>query len=128
MAEHKTFYETLMERQAESRRYSGRLILKKKDIPWHVSPQGRNAAIVDRANTTMSVWMGTTMACAQCHDHPLADWKQRDFYQMAAFFGATDEKDEKMLGMVRKAAGKAAGKQFVPQPKSVAKKTAAYRK
>ena len=48
MAEHKTFYETLMERQAESRRYSGRLILKKKDIPWHVSPQGRNAAIVDK--------------------------------------------------------------------------------
>ena len=29
----------------------------------------RNAAIVDRANTTMSVWMGTSFACAQCHTH-----------------------------------------------------------
>lgn len=46
MAE-KTFYDTLMERQAESRKYKGKLILKKKDIPWHTSPQGRNAAIVD---------------------------------------------------------------------------------
>ena len=26
----------------------------------------RNVAIVDRVNTTMEVWMGTTMACAQC--------------------------------------------------------------
>ena len=29
----------------------------------------RNAAVVDRVNTTMAVWMGTTMACAQCHNH-----------------------------------------------------------
>ena len=29
----------------------------------------RNVAIVDRVNTTMAVWMGTTMACAQCHNH-----------------------------------------------------------
>ena len=47
MAE-KTFYDTLMERQAESRKYKGKLILKAKDVEWHVSPQGRNAAIVDQ--------------------------------------------------------------------------------
>ncbi len=29
----------------------------------------RNAAIIDRVNTTFAVWMGTTMACAQCHTH-----------------------------------------------------------
>jgi hypothetical protein len=29
----------------------------------------RNVAIVDRVNTTWAVWMGTTMACAQCHTH-----------------------------------------------------------
>lgn len=43
----KTFYESLMERQADTRKYKGKLILKKKDINWHVSPQGRNAAVVD---------------------------------------------------------------------------------
>ena len=31
----------------------------------------RNVAIVDRVNTTMAVWMGTTMACAQCHTHQI---------------------------------------------------------
>ena len=36
-----------MERQADTRKYKGKLILKKKDIHWHVSPQGRNAAVVD---------------------------------------------------------------------------------
>ncbi|MCA9218091.1 MAG: DUF1549 domain-containing protein, partial [Planctomycetales bacterium] len=29
----------------------------------------RNAAIIDRVNTTMQVWMGMTMGCAQCHSH-----------------------------------------------------------
>ncbi|HUP78128.1 MAG TPA: DUF1549 domain-containing protein, partial [Pirellula sp.] len=29
----------------------------------------RNVAVVDRVNTTMAVWMGVTMACAQCHTH-----------------------------------------------------------
>ena len=46
MAE-KTFYDILQERQADTRKYKGKLILKKKDINWHVSPQGRNAAVVD---------------------------------------------------------------------------------
>ncbi len=45
--EERTFYQSLMERQAETRKYKGKLILKKKDIHWHVSPQGRNAALVD---------------------------------------------------------------------------------
>ena len=29
----------------------------------------RYEAVVDRVNTTMSVWMGTTFGCAQCHNH-----------------------------------------------------------
>ena len=29
----------------------------------------RHAAVVDRVNTTFAVWMGSTMACAQCHHH-----------------------------------------------------------
>jgi len=29
----------------------------------------RNVAVVDRVNTTFATWMGTTMACAQCHTH-----------------------------------------------------------
>ncbi|MFN0050992.1 MAG: DUF1549 domain-containing protein, partial [Planctomycetales bacterium] len=29
----------------------------------------RNVAIVDRVNTTLAVWMGTTVSCCQCHNH-----------------------------------------------------------
>ncbi len=43
----KTFYESLMQRQIDSFKYKGKLILKKKDIHWHVSPQGKNAVVAD---------------------------------------------------------------------------------
>lgn len=56
---------------------------------------------LDGVSNLMTTFLGTNMACAQCHDHPLADWTQKDFYQMAAFFGATDGKDE---GVVREVA------------------------
>jgi len=59
---------------------------------------------LDGVSNLMTTFLGTNMACAQCHDHPLAEWKQRDFYQMAAFFGATDGKDEAILGAINKAA------------------------
>ncbi len=49
---------------------------------------------LDGVSNLMTTFLGTNMACAQCHDHPLAEWKQRDFFQMASFFGATDGKNE----------------------------------
>ncbi|MFM7743259.1 MAG: DUF1549 domain-containing protein, partial [Verrucomicrobiota bacterium] len=52
---------------------------------------------LDGVSNLMTTFLGTNMACAQCHDHPLADWTQKDFYQMAAFFGATDGKDESVV-------------------------------
>ncbi len=36
---------------------------------WNKRRRVRNVAVVDRVNTTMAVWMGVTMACAQCHSH-----------------------------------------------------------
>jgi len=59
---------------------------------------------LDGVSNLMTTFLGTNMACAQCHDHPLAEWTQRDFYQMAAFFGATDGKDEAVLGAITKVA------------------------
>jgi hypothetical protein len=44
---------------------------------------------LDNLANTLTVFLGTDVACAQCHDHPFADWTQRQFYEMAAFFGAT---------------------------------------
>jgi len=33
--------------------------------------------------------LGVDISCAQCHDHPFADWVMTDFYEMAAYFGNT---------------------------------------
>lgn len=53
----------------------------------------RNVAIVDRVNTTMTVWMGTSIACAQCHDHKYDPISQREYYQLFAIFNNTADAD-----------------------------------
>src|SRR5258708_18574551 len=46
--------------------------------------------LVDRVNTTATVWLGTTLGCAQCHDHKYDPFSQKDYYRMMAFFGNSD--------------------------------------
>jgi hypothetical protein len=53
----------------------------------------RNAAIVDRVNTTMSVWMATSMGCAQCHHHKYDPISQEEYFRMFAIFNHTEDAD-----------------------------------
>jgi hypothetical protein len=46
----------------------------------------RSAAVVDRVNTTMQVWMGVTIACAQCHNHKYDPFSQKEYYQLYSIF------------------------------------------
>ena len=48
--------------------------------------EARWDTLVDRVNTTATVWLGTTIACAQCHNHKYDPFSQRDYYQLLAFF------------------------------------------
>ena len=48
--------------------------------------QFRVECVVDRVNTTATVFLGVTLACAQCHDHKFDPFTQRDYYRMFAFF------------------------------------------
>ena len=48
---------------------------------------------LDNLSNTLNIFLGANVACAQCHDHPFADWTQREFYELAAFFGATEVSD-----------------------------------
>ncbi|MEE3371763.1 MAG: PSD1 and planctomycete cytochrome C domain-containing protein [Planctomycetota bacterium] len=53
----------------------------------------RVAAVVDRVNTTMQVWMGMTAGCAQCHDHKYDALTQRNYYELFAVFNQTADAD-----------------------------------
>ncbi|MBO0698221.1 MAG: PSD1 domain-containing protein [Zavarzinella sp.] len=53
--------------------------------------QFRIESVVDRVNTTGSVWLGLTVGCAQCHDHKFDPLTQREYYQLFAFFNNCDE-------------------------------------
>jgi hypothetical protein len=53
----------------------------------------RNAAVVDRVNTTMAVWMGTSMACAQCHHHKFDPFSQQEYFRLFAIFNNTEDAD-----------------------------------
>ncbi len=53
----------------------------------------RVVAVIDRINTTMEVWQGTTMACVQCHSHPYDAFPHKEYYQMMAFFNTSADAD-----------------------------------
>ncbi|MCA8997673.1 MAG: DUF1553 domain-containing protein [Planctomycetaceae bacterium] len=55
----------------------------------------RTAAIVDRVNTTMQVWMGMTMGCAQCHSHKYDPISQTEFFQVYDIFNQTEDADRR---------------------------------
>ncbi|REJ70331.1 MAG: DUF1553 domain-containing protein [Planctomycetota bacterium] len=48
--------------------------------------------VVDRVQTTATVFMGLTMQCARCHDHKFDPISQRDYYRFFALFNTIGER------------------------------------
>ena len=46
---------------------------------------------LDRVHTTATVWLGSTFACAQCHNHKYDPFSQKDFYRFLAFWEDCEE-------------------------------------
>lgn len=85
---------------------------------------------LDNMAVTTQVFLGTSMVCAQCHNHPFDKWSQMDYYQMAAhtygmtgsnglsnpllaeaFYGRSSRKKSKEAGMMAEGfSGKEMGK------------------
>lgn len=45
----------------------------------------------DRVRNISTVWLGSTLGCAECHDHKFDPFLAKDFYSMAAFFADIQE-------------------------------------
>ncbi|MGB6154144.1 MAG: PSD1 and planctomycete cytochrome C domain-containing protein [Pricia sp.] len=53
----------------------------------------RVASVIDRVNTTFSVWQSTTMECVQCHSHPYDPFTHEEYYKAMAFFNNSRDED-----------------------------------
>ncbi len=48
--------------------------------------------VVDRVDTTSTVWLGLTLGCARCHDHKYDPVTQGEYYELFAYFNNVPEK------------------------------------
>ncbi|HRH95742.1 MAG TPA: PSD1 and planctomycete cytochrome C domain-containing protein [Prosthecobacter sp.] len=66
--------------------------------------ESRINQVIDRVNTTGAVWLGTTLECAQCHNHKYDPFTQKDFYSLLAYYNNTEKeaerKDAKVPGSI----------------------------
>ncbi len=46
----------------------------------------------DRVRDVSGAWLGSTLGCAECHDHKYDPFSTRDFYSMSAFFADIEER------------------------------------
>lgn len=47
--------------------------------------------VVDRVETTSTVWLGLTMGCGRCHEHKFDPFSQQEFYRLFAYFNNVPE-------------------------------------
>ena len=54
--------------------------------------------IIDRVNTTGTIWLGSTVGCAQCHNHKYDPLSTKEYYELFSFFNQTPP-ESKQQGM-----------------------------
>ena len=111
------------------------------NVPWDqfarelvtaTGPQDKNPAVtffltnrsVDKLTDAVSQHLlGVQLACAQCHNHPFTDWKQTEYWGMAAAFSKVqpdrvinpNKADKDFVPGVRELPGKSRAKEFFPE-------------
>ncbi|KAA3611730.1 MAG: DUF1553 domain-containing protein [Planctomycetota bacterium] len=81
-----------------------------------IAEEWRVENVVDRVETTASVFLGLTMGCARCHDHKYDPISQTEFYRFYAFFNSIAEE-----GVYAEARGNVAPLLQVPRAMDEAK-------
>jgi hypothetical protein len=103
--------------------------------------ESRINQVIDRVNTTGAVWLGTTLECAQCHNHKYDPFSQRDYYSLLAYYNNTEKEAERTNPTtpgsiqfkgspfkIRDTGGDAQREQLAAQMKSLNAQLAAYQK
>ncbi|MCB1100110.1 MAG: PSD1 domain-containing protein [Verrucomicrobiae bacterium] len=54
-----------------------------------IPAENRVDYVMDMSETAGTVWMALTVNCARCHDHKFDPLKQREYYELFAFFDQT---------------------------------------
>src|SRR4029434_3423395 len=47
--------------------------------------------VMDRTDTTATVFLGMTVGCAKCHDHKYDPIAQKEYYSLSAYFNQSSE-------------------------------------
>ncbi len=53
--------------------------------------ESRIEYVIDRVNTTGTVWLGVTLGCCQCHSHKYDPVSHQAYYELFSFFNSIDE-------------------------------------
>ncbi len=56
-----------------------------------IAEETRVENVMDRVETTTTVWLGLTMGCSKCHDHKFDQLTMKDYFAMYDFFNQTSE-------------------------------------
>ena len=57
----------------------------------------RLKGVIDRVNTTAGVWLGLTVACAECHDHKFDPISQVEYYRLLSLFNSIEHSGQVFL-------------------------------
>ena len=70
--------------------------------PWDQEPDDKDLAqfdgLDDMLTTTCNAFLGVTLQCARCHDHPSDPFPQRDYYAMQAVFAGLQYGERRWRG------------------------------
>ncbi|MBM4076441.1 MAG: DUF1549 domain-containing protein, partial [Planctomycetes bacterium] len=56
-----------------------------------IAEESRVEYVMDRVETTGTVWLGLTIGCCRCHDHKYDPFTQKEYYQLSAYFNSIAE-------------------------------------
>ena len=70
----------------------------------------------DMTDTTASVFLGMTLACARCHDHKFDAISQKDYYRFQALFAADRAEGRRAAGLAARGGRSRLGRGRAPGP------------